>query len=144
MITKTLALLLSISLSVFSYSETLPMTVPVDINFCDYFTGESDNICTISESENGSRNKIIIDQSASTTTLLIDKRNLLPEKADYIFSDGHIIVNHTSIITLPYVDFDINIEAGKYPVKLTDRGYFILLDQKIPLETVGDIVKTDN
>jgi len=143
MITKTIALVFSISLTLFSGYTSVPLFVPVDISFCDLSSGDNESICNIRESEFGSRNKILLDQKGQAPKILIDKRNLMPEKAQYIFRDGHIIINERNVINIPYAELSILIRPGKYPVESTKQGYLILLDKRIIVNAGQELAVVD-
>ncbi|MEM9546538.1 MAG: hypothetical protein AAGA77_11235 [Bacteroidota bacterium] len=129
MITKTIAILLSMSLSFLYDSTYAPTIISVDIEFCDQIKTFEKSICTIQESENKSNNQLIIDQNGEINDIIIDRRSITSEKAKAIFGNGSIMIEHKSIIEVPYLRKSILIPPGEYKVTQLRRGYKIQIRQ---------------
>lgn len=127
MIANTFALVIAMSLSFtmdIDYSTTL---IPVDINFCEFTSGEGESICSIQEAEKSSRNKIYFDLNGKYPKLLIDKRNVTSEKLKYVFQNEEITIKKQNIINMPYLRRSLLIKPGTYPVEISNSGYIISL-----------------
>lgn len=127
MISKTLALVITMSLNLASIEKKTPNFIPVDINFCEFTTGKGESICSIKESEMTSRNRIFFDSNGENPKLLIDKRDVTSEKAKYIFSNDQITIDRQSRINMPYIKSNLLIKAGSYPLETSNQGYIISL-----------------
>lgn len=127
MIANTFALVIAMSLSVMTDIDYTTTLIPVEINFCEFSSGEGESICTIKEAENSSRNKIFFDHNGENPKLLIDKRNVTSEKAKYIFQNENITIGKQSIISMPYLNKKLQINPGVYLVEYSNRGYTISL-----------------
>ena len=125
MITKTIAFLLSMSIS-FLYDTTYaPTVISVDIEFCDHIKTFEKSICAIQESENRSNNQLIVDQNGEINDIIIDRRTITSEKAKAIFGNGSITIEQKCIIEVPYLHKSILIPPGEYKVAQLRRGYKI-------------------
>ncbi len=127
MIANTFALVISMSLCLMTdvdYSTTL---IPVEINFCEFTSGEGESICSIQEAEKPSLNKIFFDQNGGNPKLLIDKRNVTSEKMRYIFGNEQITIGKVNTINMPYLHRNLLIKPGQYNLKLVNKGYVISL-----------------
>lgn len=125
MITKTIALLLSMSLVLNNDTTSTPTVISVDIEFCDVNKAFEKSICSIQETENGSNNRLFLDQKENLQAILIDKRSITYEKAIAIFEDGYVFIEEQSIINLPYLRKSILIRPGEYKVEQLRRGFKI-------------------
>ena len=125
MMTKTLAILLSMSIAFLYNSTNVPTTVSIDIEFCDHNKAFEKSICTIQEAEYRSNNRLIIDQDGILNDIIIDKRSMTSEKAAAIFEDGSVIIEQRSEIKIPYLRKSIKIQPGEYKVEELRRGYKI-------------------
>ena len=126
MITKTLAILLTVSLSMSLDSTIAPQTVSVEIEYCDQNKGFEKSICSIQEAEYRSTNSLILDQKENLQAIIIDRRSMTLEKAEAIFGDGSIEIEERSIINIPYLQKSILIKPGTYPVQPLRKGYKII------------------
>jgi len=125
MMTKTIALLLSMSFA-FLYNEAgSPTIVSIDIEFCDQNKAFEKSICSIQEAEFKSTNRLLIDQRGNLKNIVIDKRSITSEKADAIFGNGTIVIEKESIINMPYLQKSILIRPGEYNVEEHKAGYKI-------------------
>tara|TARA_R110000737_G_scaffold307164_2_gene315015 strand:+ start:83 stop:442 length:360 start_codon:yes stop_codon:yes gene_type:complete len=104
-----------------------PTLIPVDINFCEFTSGEGESICSIQESEKSSRNKIFFDHKGENPKILIDKRSVTSEKAQYVFQKELITIGKQSVINMPYLRKSLLIRAGEYKVEVCNQGYIISL-----------------
>lgn len=111
----------------FINSTDLPVFIPVDIDFCSLASGLDESICSIQESEFGSKNKIFLDHAGNNPKIMIDKRNITPEKAQFLFEGDKISIGKQNIINLPYAHKSILIRPGEYHVEKTNQGYLIVL-----------------
>ena len=127
MIARTFALVISMSLSYVINIDYTPTLIPVDINFCEFTSGEGESICSIEESEKSSRNKIFFDHKGENPKILIDKRSVISEKAQYVFQKELITIGKQSVINLPYLRKSLLIRAGEYKVEVSNQGYIISL-----------------
>ena len=127
MIAKTFALVISMSLSYIIDIDYNPTLIPVDINFCEFTSGEGESICSIHESVKSSRNKIFFDYQGENPKILIDKRSVTSEKAMYVFQNERITIGKQSIIKMPYMHKSLLIQAGEYKVEVSNQGYIISL-----------------
>ncbi|MFT4537017.1 MAG: hypothetical protein ACJA1A_003355 [Saprospiraceae bacterium] len=80
MIAKTFALVISMSLSYLINIDYTPTLIPVDINFCEFTSGEGESICSIQESEKSSRNKIFFDHNGENPKYSLRREGLLRKK----------------------------------------------------------------
>ncbi|MDF1698249.1 MAG: hypothetical protein P1U56_20540 [Saprospiraceae bacterium] len=129
MITKTIALLLSLSLTTLYDTTTAPMTISVDIEFCSAFQEFENSICHIQEAEFDSRDRLLVDQKGNFQGIIIDRRSITTEKAEAFFGTGQIVIKHRNVINLPYLQKSILIRPGEYSVEQLKRGYKIQLQQ---------------
>ncbi len=127
MIAKTIALVISMSLSFINEIDYTPTLIPVDINFCEFTSGEGESICSIQEAETSSRNKIFFDLNGENPKLLIDKRSVTSEKARYVFQNENITIGKQSIINMPYFRKSLLIRPGEYKMEVSSQGYVISL-----------------
>ena len=125
MMTKTLALLLSMSFAMTFDSIPTPMIVSIDIEFCDENKAFEKSICSIQEAESKSVNRLILDQKENLKAIIIDRRSMTAEKAAAIFGDGTINIESRNIIQVPYLQKSILIRPGEYEVQQLRRGYRI-------------------
>ncbi len=125
MMTKTIAMLLSISMSFVYPAAHTPTIVSVDIEFCDHNKAFEKSICTIQEAEFNSNNRMLIDQNGNINDIIIDKRSITSEKAEAIFGNGSVQIEQKSIIDVPYIQKSILIRPGEYKVEELRRGYKI-------------------
>lgn len=125
MITKTIALLLSMSFAYTYDTTTSPQIVSVDIEFCDVNKAFEKSICTIQEAESKSRNTLILDQKENLNAIVVDRRTMTLEKAEAIFGDGIVKIENQSIINIPYLQKSILIRPGEYKVEELRYGYKI-------------------
>jgi len=125
MMTKSIALLLSMSIAFMYNSTNTPTTVSIDIEFCDHNKAFEKSICTIQEAEYQSNNRLLIDHKGNLNEIIIDKRSITSEKASAIFGDGSVIIEQRSEINIPYLQKSIQIQPGEYTVKELRRGYKI-------------------
>ena len=130
MIAKTFALVISMSLSYITEIDYTPTLIPVDINFCEFTSGEGESICSIQESERSSRNKIFFDHNGENPKLLIDKRSVTSEKARYVFQCEHITIGKRNVINMPYLRKSLLIRPGEYKVEVSSKGYIISLTKE--------------
>ena len=127
MIANTFALVIAMSISIgmdIDYTATL---ISVDIDFCEFTSGEGESICSIQESESSSLNKIFFDSDGENPKILIDKRNVTSDKLKYIFGNEKITIGKKSTINMPYLGRILLIEPGVYLVKSCNKGYTIKL-----------------
>lgn len=125
MITKTIALLLSMSFALNYDTTSTPTTVSIDIEFCDINKAFEKSICSIQEAENESINTLLIDQKENLKAIIIDRRSITSEKAKALFEDGVVSIEGQNIIHLPYLRKSILIRPGEYKVEELRRGYKI-------------------
>jgi len=123
--TKTIAILLSMSIAFMYDSTNMPAIVSVDIEFCDRNKAFEKSICTIQESEFQSNNRLLIDQNGNINDIIVDKRSITAEKAQAIFGNGSVYIDQESIIDVPYLQKSILIRPGEYKVEELRRGYKI-------------------
>ena len=131
MITKSIAILLSLSIAFLNDSTISPTVIAVDVEFCDHIKTFEKSICAVYESENKSNNRLIIDQNGEINDIIIDRRSITSEKAEAIFGDGIIKIEKKSIIELPYLRKCILIPPGEYKVAPFRRGYKIQFRQEV-------------
>lgn len=127
MMTKTIALVLSMSIAFMYNPTTSPTVVSVDIEFCDHNKAFEKSICTIQEAEYRSNNRLLIDQKGNLNDIIIDKRSITSEKAAAIFGNGSVIIEQKSEINNPFLQKSIQIQPGEYKVIELRRGYKIQL-----------------
>jgi len=127
MIAKTFALVIAMSVSLTSTMVKTPNFIPVEINFCEFTSGNGESICNIKEAENLSRNKIFFDIEGNNPKLLIDKRNVTSDKTKYIFGNDVITINKQNKINMPYIRKSLLIEPGVYKIEHSNQGYIISL-----------------
>jgi hypothetical protein len=127
MIAKTFALVIVMSLSFINEIDYTPTLIPVDINFCEFTSGEGESICSIQEAEKSSRNKIFFDLNGENPKLLVDKRSVTSEKARYVFQSENITIGKQSVINMPYLRKSLLIRPGEYDVEVSSQGYIISL-----------------
>lgn len=130
MIARTFALVISMSLSYVINIDYTPTLIPVDINFCEFTSGEGESICSIEESEKSSRNKIFFDHKGENPKILIDKRSVISEKAQYVFQKELITIGKQSVINMPYLRKSLLIRPGEYKVEVSSQGYIISLTKE--------------
>lgn len=129
--TTTLSLVLSMSLSLMTASIDLPQHIAVDINFCEFTDGGSENICDIRETETTSNNRIFLDANQQQARLFVDKRSVTSEKARYIFSKETIKIENRIVINMPYIRYSLLIRPGSYEIEKTPKGYMIYLAEGV-------------
>jgi len=125
MITKTLTILLSLSIALTHRPAPEPMIISIDVEFCDLNNIFVKSICRIQEAEEKSNNQLLVDKNGELRDIIIDKRSLTTEKAKAFFGDGSITIRNESIIKIPYLKNELTIRPGEYPVKTLRRGYRI-------------------
>ena len=112
MMTKTFALILTMSFTMSFATLTTPQTVSVEIEFCDQNKAFEKSICSIQESESRSANSLILDQQENLQAIIIDRRSMTIEKAEAVFGDGFIEIEEQSVINIPYLQKSILIIPG--------------------------------
>jgi len=123
--TKTIAILLSMSIAFMYDSISTPTIISIDIEFCDQNKAFEKSICTIQESEYRSNNRLLIDQNGNINDIIIDRRSITTEKAQAIFGNGSVKIEQSNVINIPYLQKSILIEPGEYKVEQLRRGYKI-------------------
>lgn len=131
MLTTTLSLVLSMSLSLMTASIDLPQYIPIDIHFCEFTNGGSENICDIRETETTSNNRIFLDANQQQPRLFVDKRSVTSEKARYIFTKETIKIENRIVINMPYISSSLIIRPGIYEIEKTPKGYMIYLTEAV-------------
>lgn len=131
MISKTLALMLSLSLTIMFDTTSTPSIISIDIEFCDVNKAFEKSICTIQEAESKSNNRLLLDQKGNLKDILIDRRSMTAEKADAIFGNGKITIENQNVINLPHLRKSILIRPGEYRVTKLRQGYKIQIAEEI-------------
>jgi len=131
MITKTIALMLSLSFTIMYDTISTPTIISIDIEYCDVNKAFEKSICTIQEAESKSNNRLLIDQKGNLKDILIDRRSMTSEKADAIFGNGTITIEYQNVINLPHLRKSILIRAGEYKVTKLRQGYKIEIAKEL-------------
>ena len=128
MLVKIITLAIAIFVVNLESSTVASSYISVEVDFCQFASGQEDNICSVRNSNRQGRNKLVLDRNGEGHKLFIDKRNTRSDKSKYVFGQDEIQIVRESKVYLRESYTNFTIQPGLYTIEPSENGYYILLE----------------